>query len=89
MEPKPISFFKDFIVEKIRCGSYSSYVKTTDGGHHLFGMNKHFECLLFDDDVKIVTEPHKVNDIVKEKCGITEILEIFPGDYNTKIICKI
>ena len=84
-EPKRIEFFDDFIIDKIKAGWKHNYIATECGKHYMFGSNYYNECITFDDKRKIVV-PHKINEIVKSKCGIHCIIDVVPSRYDTIII---
>ena len=86
-EPMKIKFFKDFVVDDIKCGYRHSYVYTKDGGQYLFGSNIYNECVSTKcNKIKI---PFRINDIVRYKLGVKEIVNVSVGYFNTKIICKM
>ena len=71
--PKPIPFFRDKVVDTIKCGFFHTYVKTVDGEHYLFGTNKNSECITSNE--QYVSLPFYINEVVRKKCKGKEVLD--------------
>ena len=84
--PTLIEDLKDYVVDRIMAGHNHSYCRTSCGKHFLFGSNENNECITFDDRNK-VKKPHRIDEIVKEKCNVQSIVDVISGRYNTKLIC--
>ena len=69
-----------------------SYCRTLCGKHFIWGANADNECITYQKNEFVnfesVTLPHRIDDIAKEKCGISEIKEIYPGYFSTQVIGK-
>ena len=65
--PTLVEDLKDYEVDKIRCGSYHSYVRTKCGRHYLFGSNRYNQCVNFNDDEYIIARPYRIDQIVYDK----------------------
>ena len=85
--PKLIERLKDYVVDLIRCGVRHTYARTTCGQHFMFGRNRFGECMIVEIG-KYLGKPMTVHEYIKENCNILRIIDIFPGHYNTKIICE-
>eukprot|EP01084_Bolivina_argentea_P311282 538806_1 len=55
-----------YVANGIGCGTYHSYVRTSNGRHYLFGRNKDNECIVFNNK-NIKRSPYCINRIVKKK----------------------
>ena len=86
-EPKEIKYFKDYIIDEIKCGFVHCYVKTVCEKYFLFGRNGDKECMVVDDDLGYVSRPNQINDIVLNKLNCN-IVDIYLGHFNTTIICQ-
>ena len=84
--PRQIEYFDKYEVSVIKCGEDHSYVGTKCKRNFMFGYNGDNECIKFDGE-KRVSIPHQIDDIVRQKCNIEEIIDVFPGRANTKIVC--
>ena len=79
-------YFDKYKVDGIKCGESHSYIHTECGKNFLFGQNNDNECITFNEEGNI-SIPHRFDDIIQQKCNIHGILDVFPGYYNTKILC--
>ena len=86
--PTLIEDSKDYKVDIIRCGRYHSYVRTKCRKHYLFGRNRHVECLQFDEDCDNVLRPHRVDQIIQDKCR-GKLIDVFLGIRSTFFIVSI
>ena len=43
--PSLVEKFKNLKIKNMKCGSYHSYIQTTDNNHYLFGKNNYNQCL--------------------------------------------
>ena len=87
LEPKLIETLKDYQVDTIRCGYHLSYCGTKCGKHFIWGASDDNECMTFDDKNDAIL-PHRVDNVIKEKCGCHKILGVYPGYYCTKVVCE-
>ena len=71
----------------MRCGHNMSYCKNKCNKHFIWGTNAHNECLASNDE-KMVKVPYRVDDVIKQKCDATAIINIYPGRESTTIICE-
>ena len=62
-EPTLIEYFKDYVIEKVKCGFVHCYAKSNSVNHFLFDRNGDNECMVFDDDAKYVHIPNQIDDI--------------------------
>ena len=69
---------RDYKVDLIRCGDLHSYARTECGRHYLFGLNNFKQCLNFNQNVKQVCRPYRVDQIVNKNCN-GRLLEVCPG----------
>ena len=87
-QPKLIESVKEFVIDCIDCGYAHSYVKTVDKRHYLFGSNHSGECITYNDETKIFT-PFRVDQIIKSKLNVKEIIKIELGFENTKVTVSV
>ena len=84
--PELIEEIKEYKVEVIKCGNAHSYVRTECNKHFMFGSNEYGEC--FGGDERIV-RPHRVDEIILDKCKVKRIIDIEVGYYSTKVIVSM
>ena len=85
--PKIIESLKEYKIDLIRCGYLMSYCRSICGKHFIWGSNTYNECLTYDGK-KTVCTPYRIDNIIKDKCDTTRIIDIYPGRDSTKIICE-
>ena len=94
--PKRIEMLKEYDIKKIKCGYFHSYCKSVCGKHFLWGNNDYYyKCVLIDgddnDDGYVDTTEPKMFDKnrLMENYGFKEIIDVFVGSNNTKIVCVV
>ena len=82
---EPVKIDCEYIgkVVVIKCGTYHSYCKTIDGKHFMWGSNDNFECVVDD---KYIYSPIRIDQVLMDEYD-KEIIDVFLGHFNTKILC--
>ena len=86
IEPTMIEFFKEYVIDEVKCGYDHNMVRTKCGKYFLFGSNEYNECITFGGEKKAAL-PNRIDELIKNKCNAQHIVDVIPGWYNTKIIC--
>ena len=84
--PTMINGLSNYNVDLIRCGTEHAYIKTKCGKYFVFGNSQEGEGILSAMDY--YSTATRVDEYVKWACNASRIVDIFPGHFNTKVICE-
>lgn len=90
--PRLIDALIDYDIDLIRCGYNHCTARSKCGNHWIWGQNDDNECLTYEQDeydrFDNVHSTKRIDKIIKETCEVGSVVEVHPGYYSTKIICK-
>ena len=88
-KPRFIGSLSKYDIDIIKYGESHYIFKTVNNEYYAFGCNKYCECIgSFGDDYLIkISNPLRIDTILKEKYNIKSIIDIIPGYFNTTVIC--
>ena len=87
--PTLIEELKEYVIESIICGTRHSVVITKCNKCFMFGDDWYGECMKNQIDGYSGNPIWRIDDMLKEKYDIKNIIEISLGYCNTKILCEI
>ena len=88
--PELIESLREYVVVEIKCGYHLSYCRTECQKHFIWGANDDNECLtdIGNGKYENVLLPHRIDEIIRNKCGTTNIVSVCPGFYSLKILVE-
>ena len=90
-EPQLMENLKKYKIVSVISGYNHCYCCTECGKHFMWGNNSYKPCIVDNEEVTSsnLVVPMRIDEVMREKYDVKEIVSVHPGYYNTKLRVRL